>query len=203
MHEQEAGNSVPLPPGNWLVRKARCLLGTGEADGKSIVLSREHVGIPGEFQHYAAPKALLPYVRQPLYYHEGLSLQECVLPCLSIDLLSSPAKKTAPNIQFSYKQGRTDKITSRRPVLDLSWPELALDEEEIEIAIEAVDAKGTVVGCVSSGSTVNLATQGVRIRAGQAISVSLRMDDHFNGHFYRACPRPRHSGAHCRTKIKN
>lgn len=183
VHEQEAGNSVPLPPGNWLVRKARCLLGTGEADGKSIVLSREHLGIPGEFQHYAAPKALVPYVRQPLYYHEGLSLQECVLPCLSIDLVSSPAKKAAPNIQLSYKQGRTDKITSRRPVLDLSWSELALDEQEIEIAIEALDSKGTVVGCISSGTTVNLATQGVRIRAGQAVSVSLRMDDHFNGTF--------------------
>lgn len=183
VHEQEAGNTAPLPPGNWLVKKARCLLGTGETDGKSIVLSREHVGIPGEFQHYAAPKALVPYVRQPLYYHEGLSLQECVLPCFSIDLVSSPAKKSAPNIQLCYKQGRTDKITSRRPVLDLSWSELALDEQEIEVAIEALDSKGTVVGCVSSGATVNLATRGVRIRAGQAVAVSLRMDDHFTGPF--------------------
>ncbi|MBE7502035.1 MAG: PglZ domain-containing protein [Verrucomicrobiales bacterium] len=183
VHEQEAGNATPYPPGNWLVRKSRCLLGTGEADGSSLVLPREQVGITGDFQHYATPKALVPYVRQPLYYHEGLSLQECVLPCLTIDLAVQPARKAPPNLQISYRQGRTDKITTRRPVLDLAWSELALDDQELEVAIEAADAKGTVVGCVSSGPTVNLATQGVRIRAGQAVPISLRMDDYFVGHF--------------------
>ena len=54
---------------------------------------------------------------------------------------------------------------------------------EIEISLEAIDSKGRVVGSVGSGTTVNLATQGVRIRPGLAISVGLRMDDDFSGTF--------------------
>jgi hypothetical protein len=184
-HEQVAGNVTPYPPGEWMVKKSRCVLGTGSGDSGSILFPKEHVGIPGDFLHYATPKGLVPYVREHLYYHEGLSLQECVLPCLSIDLVPQATNKSTITLQLSYKQGRTDKITSRRPVIDLIWPqsELALDDGEAEIAIEALDAKGGIIGWISSGPTVNHATQGVRIRSGQAVSISLRMDDSFSGSF--------------------
>ena len=57
------------------------------------------------------------------------------------------------------------------------------EDYEIEVAIEGIDSKGKVVGSVGSGQTVNPATQGVRIRPGQAISVGLRMEDEFSGTF--------------------
>ena len=65
----------------------------------------------------------------------------------------------------------------------MSWPGLAFDEQEIEVAIDAIDAKGKTVGEVGTGQTVNAATQGVRIRPGQVVSVGLRMDDDFSGTF--------------------
>jgi hypothetical protein len=185
LHEQEAGNVVPKPPGNWLVEKARCLLGQGESDANNLVFAREHVGIPGEFQHYAVPKTLSPYTRGHLYYHEGLSLQECVLPCLCVEMKVQAAKTKLPELQISYRQGKTDKITSRRPVVDIAWSQMDAfaGEHEIEIALDAVDSKGNTVGWVSSGQTVNLATQGVRICPGQIVGVGLRMEDEFSGTF--------------------
>jgi len=39
------------------------------------------------------------------------------------------------------------------------------------------------VGAVAAGQTVNPATGCVRVRPGEAISVSLRMDDDFTGAF--------------------
>jgi hypothetical protein len=57
------------------------------------------------------------------------------------------------------------------------------DEHEIEIAIEAVDSKGNTIGWVSSGQTVNPATQGIRIRPGQIVGVGLRMEEQFSGNF--------------------
>jgi hypothetical protein len=185
LHEQEAGNLAPKPPGNWLVEKSRCLLGQGSSDGASVVFKREQVGIRGDFSDYAVPRTLVPYRRGHLYYHEGLSPQECVLPCLTVDLKPQTKRQALPSLQISYRQGKTDKITSRRPVLDLSWPSLSMFDEdyEIEVAIEGIDSKGKVVGSVGSGQTVNPATQGVRIRPGQAISVGLRMEDEFSGTF--------------------
>ena len=185
VQEQEAGNVVPKPPGEWLVEKSRCLLGQGTADGSNLVFRREHVGIPGDFHDYAVPKHLVPYSRGQLYYHEGLSLQECVLPCLSVDLKLPAQKKTLPALLLTYRQGKTDKITSRRPVLDLAWSQVDVfaDEQEIEVAVEAVDSKGNIVGLVGSGQTINPATQGVRIRPGLIVNVGLIMDDSFAGTF--------------------
>jgi hypothetical protein len=185
IHEQGAGDVAHQPPGNWLVEKSRCLLGEGHADSANLVMKREHVGIRGEFSDYAVPKALVPYSRGNLYFHEGLSLQECVLPCLSVDLKRQVKKQALPTIQISYRQGKTDKITSRRPVIDISWPGLDMFDEdyEIEVAIEVVDSKGRTVGCPGTGQTVNPATQGVRIRPGAVTSIGLRMEDDFSGSF--------------------
>jgi hypothetical protein len=185
LHEQEAGNVTPKPPGNWLVEKSRCLLGQGEADANNLVFAREHVNIPGEFRDYAVPRTLVPYGRGHLYYHEGLSLQECVLPCLCVEMKAHAAKKKLPALQLSYRQGKADKITSRRPVVDIAWSQMEAfaDEHEIEIAIEAVDSKGNTIGWVSSGQTVNPATQGIRIRPGQIVGVGLRMEEEFSGTF--------------------
>jgi hypothetical protein len=187
-HEQEAGNVAPRPSGNWLVEKSRCMLGQGSADAANLVMKRGELGIPGEFEDFAAPKALVPYSRGQVYYHEGLSLQECVLPCLTIRLEAAdkkPKKPAIPRLTLTYRQGKTDKITSRRPVVDLTWPtgDLFADEREIEVALEATDAKHNIVGWVGSGQSVNPATGGVRIKPGSALAVGLRMADEFAGNF--------------------
>jgi hypothetical protein len=186
--ENSAGDQCPKPPGNWVVQKPRCLLGEGEPDKNSAVMKAAELGIPGPIRNYAAPRTLIPYTRGQIYYHEGLSLQECVLPCLAVDLTSagtSKAKPKHPQLTLTYKQGKTDRITSRRPVVDLAWPEAELfaEESEREVALEAIDSKGRVVGIAGAGQSLNPATGCARIRPGSAISIGLRMEDHFEGAF--------------------
>jgi hypothetical protein len=145
------------------------------------------MGIPGDVRNYAVPKALGPFVRGELYYHEGLSLQECVVPCMTIELAPSekPDKVIAvPRLALNYKRGGTDKITTRRPVLDLvRAAELFPETTDREFSVEAFDASGALVGSAAGGQTVNPATGCVRIKPGEAISVSLKMDDDFQGAF--------------------
>ena len=187
LHEQLAGNTVHKPPGKWLVEKARCLLGSGEGDAANVAFRPEEVGIEGDFESYVVPRKLLPFAKGQVYYHEGLSLAECVLPCLSVEFgtRSKPRRATVPTLALTYRQGKSDRITTRRPVIDLSWPEASLfaEDSEREVLVEAVDTKGVVVGSAASGEAVNPATGGVRIRPGQAISVGLRMDEEFSGRF--------------------
>lgn len=185
--EQVAGNDASPPPGKWIVKKSRCLLGTGEADAANLVMPAEQLGIPGDMKHYAVPKNLIPYTGKDLYYHEGLSLQECVLPCLTVELTAPEKGKKAKgiNLMLSYRQGKSDRIPMRRPVIDLAWPEADLfaEESEREVVVEAVDTKDKIVGTATSGETVNPATGGVRIQPGAAISVGLTMNDDFSGKF--------------------
>lgn len=186
-HDHEAGNLAPKPPGTWSVQKSRCLLGHGDSEPHNVVMKAKEMGIPGDVRTYAAPKTLNPYIRGQIYYHEGLSLQECVLPCLTVrlDSLSNNKAASAPNLSLSYRQGKTDKITSRRPVLDLVWPEgdLFAEESEREVAIEAVDSQGNVVGVAGTGQSVNPATGCVRIFPGKALSFGLKMEESFSGNF--------------------
>jgi len=187
-HDQAAGDVAPRPLGKWLVEKSRCMLGAGQPDGANVLLKRGDVGIPGDFEEFAAPKSLVPYSRGQIYYHEGLSLQECVLPCLTVRLNTEDKKAkqaSVPSLTLTYRQGKSDRITSRRPVVDLSWPEGSLfaEDNETEVAIEAIDSKGEIVGWVGAGQSVNAATGGVAIRPGAAIAVGLRMDDGFSGNF--------------------
>lgn len=182
--EQGAGNVDTRPPGEWLVEKSRCVLGRGEGDASNAIFKKEQVGIRGDFTDYAVPRTLVPYVRGQVYYHEGLSLQEAVLPCISVELKGKRKTPREPRLYLTYKLGKADRISSRRPVLDLAWPEADLfaGDAGIEVAVEAV-SKGRVVGWVGSGATVNAATQGIRIAPGQITSFSLRMDDDFSGSF--------------------
>lgn len=187
-HEQEAGNCAPRPAGTWLTEKSRCMLGTGQSDSSNIVMKAAHLGIQGDFEDFAAPKTLVPYARGQMYYHEGLSLQECILPCLIIQLESRKKESKQaepPLLTLSYRQGKTDCITTRRPVLDLAWPaaDLFANECEIEVAIEAIDSNGKVVGWSGSCPNLNPATGGVRIKPGIALAVGLRMEETFTGKF--------------------
>ncbi len=188
VHEQPAGNVAPRPSGNWIVEKARCNLGTGTADAANLVMKASELNIPGDFEHFAAPRTLVPYMRNEMYYHEGLSLQECVLPCLIVQLESSDKttkKSSPPRLTLTYREGKTDRITSRRPVVDLTWPQgdFFNDEVEIELLMEIVDSKEKSVGTVGSSPFVNPATGGVRIKSGSALSIGIKMDDEFSGNF--------------------
>jgi hypothetical protein len=189
-HEQKAGDVAARPPGNWLIQKARCVLGKGEADSANLVMKGDELGIPGEFDDYGAPKALVAYMRGQLYCHEGLSLQECILPCLSVRLEPTEKKtrkRTSVNLMLTYRQGKSDTITSRRPVVDLAWPQLQSgffdDDREIEVIVEAIGDNGAIVGWAGSSPTINLATGCVRIKPGAAFGVGLRMEEEFSGKF--------------------
>ena len=164
------------------------MLGAGTADSANLVMKGAELGIPGDVEDFAAPKTLVPYSRGVMYYHEGLSLQECVLPCLSVQLEAADKKarkSSPPRLTLTYRQGKTDRITSRRPVVDLAWPQgdFFSDEGEMEVVVEVIDSKENIVGSVSASQSVNPATGGVRIKPGVALAISLKMEDEFSGAF--------------------
>ena len=102
------------------------MLGQGRADSANIVLKRGDLGIPGDFEEFAAPKTLVPYSRGQIYYHEGLSLQECVLPCLTVawEAADKKTKKSSlDDLILTYRQGKSTGSRRCRPVVDLAWPQ--------------------------------------------------------------------------------
>ncbi len=184
LHEYEAGDVAPRPNGNWVLQKDRCLIGKGEVSPHVFRFAPNDLTIPCSEEDYIVPRQMVPFVRGKTYFHSGLSLQECVLPLIEIEL-SSPDDSISQTsvVEVGYRKGKTDKVTVRRPSIELHMGGLFSGDAELEVLLEAYDSKGRVVGEVITGPHVNPATQGVRLSQGSTISVNLRMDDDFEGAF--------------------
>ncbi len=189
LHGQAAGDTLAKPAGDWLKIKDRSLLGSGSASPGTVLFPKEQVGIRGDFATYAVPRSFATFSARIPYFHEGLSLQECVIPALRISLKKeAEAVSGGFEVQVSYKAGK-NQITTRRPMIDLSvFKQGLFQADQIEVRLEAwaKDPSGPgerIVGEPASSEPVNPATGNVRIKPGQAIKVPLKMDEDFTGSF--------------------
>jgi hypothetical protein len=181
-NEQEAGDTVPKPDGEWLKTKARSLLGCGSANPGTVLFDISQVGIRGDVEHYVVPRTYGTFSKSGPYSHEGLSLQECVLPLLSIDLQKEQkAEIGVVDIVLSYKGGAS-AITTRRPMIEISWFTTDLFASEVEFQLEAY-VKAKLVAEATSCSYLNPATNLIGIKPGNAIKVPLKMQEDFEGSF--------------------
>ena len=184
--QAEAGDVCVKPQGKWPVNAHdRMMLGNGSADGHSLVVSTEKVGIRGDFSQVALPRSMAPYRSGHLYFHGGASLAEAVVPVLVARLdtaAHSELRKVV--VELSYKNG-AKRITTRLPVIEviLVADDMFLQDMSVEILLEAQDSKGNVVGEPRPGGDVNPATRTVTLMPGQRKQIALRMDDEFRGKF--------------------
>jgi len=182
----EAGNVCVKPTGTWVNVHERMLLGDGVADPANLVLPVETLGMRADFNQAAVPRALVVYRAGLTYFHGGVSLQEAIVPVISVRL-HSPEKKTGNlyTVTLSYKHG-AKKITTRVPIFDVSVTGQSSffdGEEAFELLLEAHDAKGHVVGEAKPGGLVNPVTRLIALKPGETIQVTLKMDLEFEGKF--------------------
>ena len=182
----EAGDVCTKPQGDWPINAHdRMMLGAGQSDNHSLVLSAEKVGIRGDISQVAIPRSMAPYRNGHLYFHGGASLSEAVVPVLTVNLSSSQKSEISRVlIELSYKNG-AGRITTRMPVFDvlLAEQDMFSQGKRVEILVEAHDVKGNVVGEPRSGGDVNPATRTITLEPGQPKKIVLRMDDEFRGKF--------------------
>jgi len=184
--QAEAGDVCIKPQGKWRVNAHdRMMLGDGTADGHSLVVSAEKVGIRGDFTQVALPRSMAPYRSGHLYFHGGASLAEAVVPVL-ISRLDTAAHADLRKVvvELSYKNG-AKRITTRLPVIEviLIADDMFLQDTSVEILLEAQDSKGNVVGELRPGGDVNPATRTVTLMPNQRKQIALRMDEEFRGKF--------------------
>lgn len=177
------GDICSKPAGKWINVHERAMLGDGVGDAANLVMATESLGIKGDFSQLAVPRALVAYRAGQMYFHGGLSLQESIVPVISLRIRPlEPEIGSQLNIRISYKKGN-NKTTTRVPVISVEAFTSELFAKEAEILIEAYDMEGNVVGEAKHGGVVNQATRIITMRAGDSISVTLKMDLDFEGKF--------------------
>lgn len=179
----EPGDVCTKPNGKWINVHDRTLLGDGIEDLANLVLPAETLGIRGDFNQIAVPRALVSYRAGQWYFHGGMSLQEAVVPVISVHIRASkPGLGSKPSIALNYKRG-SKKITTRLPVIEIESRASDLFAMETELIIEAYDAQGNVVGEAKPGGAVNPATRIITLKPGDTLPVTIKMDMQFEGKF--------------------
>ena len=180
-----AGDVCAKPAGDWVTIHERILLGSGAGDANSLVLPADSLGIKGDFPQVALPRALVAYRAGQWYFHGGASLQETVVPVISVRIQPiAPTLSKTPAVTITYKRG-AQRITTRLPVLEVtvSQGDLFFQGESVEILLEAQDRKGAVVGEARPGGPVNPATKIVSLKPGETVQVTLKMSMEYEGKF--------------------
>lgn len=188
--DRRPGEKCPVPPGNWIKVKDRCCLGSGAAVAGVTVLSCEEAGISGDFEKYGVPKTFATFAEQVPYFHEGLSLQEAVIPVLQVTLGTESSHQATPSVdvQIRYRGESSGTVTTLRPVLEVCVFGEIFSQEEIFFQIEArgkvSGSKGErVVGEPAACPEVDGATGFVHMRPGQAAKIPLRLEEGIDGPF--------------------
>ena len=182
----DAGDICTKPSaGDWITVHDRSLVGTGGADTHSFVMPAEKVGIRGDIECFGAPRSMAPYRRGLRFFHGGPSLQEAIVPAITVALQAQEVQEPAmASVQLSYKNG-AKRITTRLPVVDLAIEstDMFAQGDDFEILLEAHDRTGNVVGEARKGDPVDPATGTLTLRSGQHQQVTIRMDLEFEGKF--------------------
>lgn len=179
----EPGDVCTKPSGKWINVHERTLLGDGVGDASNLVLPAETLGIQGDYNQVAVPRAMVAYRAGQWYFHGGLSLQEAIIPVISVRIRAAEAGIGSKlSVTLSYKRG-SKKITTRLPVIEVEAGASDLFAQETDILIEAYDAKGQVVGEAKLGGPVNPATRIITLKPGDTIPITVKMDMDFEGKF--------------------
>src|SRR5262245_16450905 len=176
-----AGDTVSKPPGEWALVKRRSLLGhsTGSASGV-IVLKTEHLGMHAPVPEMAVATGSRVFKSGSGYFHEGMSLPECVLPVVMLHVAPVPdSSAMGTEVSLHY---RSDRFTSR--VIGLRVFFNSLFDASLVIRLEAYDGSGSkakVVGEAADCDARDPVTGLITLQRGQRTQIPLRLDDDFEG----------------------
>jgi len=177
------GDVCTKPPGKWTNVHERALLGDGNGDAANLVLEAGKLGIKGEFSQAAVPRAMVTYRAGQWYFHGGISLQEAIVPVIAVRIRKEEAGiHSKLSVTLRYKRG-AKKITTRMPVIEIEAGAADLFAQETDLLVEAYGEKGQVVGEAKPGGPVNPATRVIRLKPGDIIQVTIKMDVDFEGTF--------------------
>src|SRR5207302_5873531 len=139
--ELPAGDVLPSPPGDWKARKRRSVLGKSLAQTPGVlVLRSDHVGIvaPPDLADFATASGFKTFQGGEGYFHEGLSLQECIVPVVVLRATSNVSSVSstsgAEQVAISY---RSNRFTSPVIGLKLMLTSAPMFADAVAVRLEA------------------------------------------------------------------
>jgi hypothetical protein len=176
----QPGDNVKRPEGEWVLKKGRCVAGRGINADQTLTFSANAIGVNSSIEQFQFLKNYAVFEKNTQYFHEGISLQEAIVPIIEIASKKS-GNQTPVEITLTYKGKSESQVTTRRPIIDLMcFQEGNIGFEPVSIKIEAV-ANGVVVGEPYGTEEVNSLTKLVEVFPQRAHKIPISLVDEFEG----------------------
>lgn len=178
----QPGDNLKQPTGEWVLEKSRCIAGKGLQSEHGLTFTASEIGVNSPIQQFQFLKNFAVFEKNTQYFHEGISLQEAIVPIIEISFKNINVQ-SGVEITLTYKGKSEGEVTTRRPIIDLMcFQEGNMGLDPISIKIEAI-SNAKVIGEPSGAEEVNNITRLVEVFPQGAHKIPLALEDDFEGKF--------------------
>lgn len=194
---QGPGDQIAAPGGTVLAKGDRYVVGKLEKSDALLAFDSAGLGYDIGNNVVAFPKSLATFGKCGTYQHGGLSLQESLIPVLTVEqVASAPRRKVT--VALEYRGKKKARVTSLTPTVTIEVEIAGKTPKESsgslfddDWAHETVDVALTLKSGPSSGPVGEIGpnefldpdTGYLRIRSGTRTTIPLRLDDEHRGEF--------------------
>ena len=175
------GDLIEKPAGSDIVlTESRMLAGSINDSEYTLTFAPSELGANVSAMKLSYAKNFTVFTNGEVYFHEGLSLQENVVPMITVKL-QEEKKQQSFHVELNYK-GKTDgTVYSRRPMIDINTTFSDLFADDVNIKLVISGDNGVVIG-KPEGKFYNDVTELVDIPSGAtAIRQPISIEDEYYG----------------------
>ena len=175
------GDLIDKPAGSDIIlEESRVLAGNINESPYTLTLTPADLGANISVMKISYAKNFTVFSRGDVYYHEGLSLQENVVPIITVKL-QEEKKQQAFHVDLLYKGKTEGTVYSRRPIIDINTTISDLFADDINIKLVISGDNGAIIG-KPEGKFYNDVTELVDIPSGAtAIRQPISIEDDYHG----------------------
>lgn len=175
-------DQIQKPAGSDIVlEESRMLAGNLNDSPDTLSFTPAQFGANISAMKLVYAKDYTVFRRGEVYYHEGLSLQENIVPIITVKLQEEKQRQQY-RVSLTYKDKTEGTVYMHRPIIDVNTVFSDLFADDVNIRITVVGDDGSSIGR-PEGKFYNDVTELVDIPADAAkIRQPISIDDDYNGH---------------------
>ena len=118
-----------------------------------------------------------------MYFHEGLSLQENIVPIVKVKL-SKDVEQVKFDIKLTYKGQNEGTVYIQRPLIEININFEDLFGSDVHVKMDVKDIAGNEVGSVVESGFYNAVTKVISIpQNSMKVKQAIELNDGFSGDF--------------------
>lgn len=175
-------DQIEKPTGSdILLEESRLIAGNLNDTPDTLSFTPAQLGVNIDVIKMVYAKDYTVFRRGEVYYHEGLSPQENIVPIITVKL-QEEKKRQQFSISLTYKDKTEGTVYTHRPIIDINTSFADLFADDVNIRVTVVGDNGAIIGH-PEGKFYNEVTELIDIPSGATkIRQPISIDDEYNGH---------------------